>query len=79
MLNNTLFLLYNDTHTHTQGVIPLGGCDVIEEVNGPQKFAIKITHAHFKVTLNSHTIRGDCGVAHRLGGGVLGGMWQVSD
>ena len=51
----------------SQGVIPLGGCDVSEEVNGPQKFAIKITHAHFKVsshcciiTTTIHTIHTMC-------------------
>ena len=45
---------HTHTHTHAQGVIPLGGCDVTEAVSGPQKFAIKITHAHFKVMCHKH-------------------------
>ena len=32
-----------------QGVIPLGGCKVVETIDGPQKFAIKISHSHFQV------------------------------
>jgi hypothetical protein len=45
---NKAFERAHTFNIHPKGVIPLGGCEVSEEVNGPQKFAIKITHAHFK-------------------------------
>ncbi len=35
---------------HVQGVIPLAGCEVEQTVNGPQKYAIKITNSNFVVS-----------------------------
>ena len=33
---------------HPKGVIPLGGCQLTETVDGSQKFAITISHPHFQ-------------------------------
>jgi hypothetical protein len=45
---NKAFERAHTFNIHPKGVIPLGGCMVAEEWCGSQKFAIKITHDHFK-------------------------------
>lgn len=45
---NKLFEKSHHFNIHPKGVIPLGGCEVEETVNGPQKYAIRITNSNFR-------------------------------